>query len=117
MLRTIRKQLVRRSLDMLQELSSKKPVASKEDDSEVTEPDYSIFWENFGKFIKLGLLDDPDNKYPPPPINTTTTNECRRCMHFTALSPAGRPVNWAGRPTSPMTPIFPSHLGQYSRLE
>ncbi len=59
-LRTIRKQLVRRSLDMLQDLSTKPRVV--EEDSEATEPDYNIFWENFGKFIKLGILDDPDNK-------------------------------------------------------
>jgi heat shock protein beta len=49
--RVIRKQLVRRTLEMIDELASK-------EDSE----DYKTFWENFGRNIKIGVIEDEENR-------------------------------------------------------
>ncbi|KAF5762095.1 putative Heat shock protein Hsp90 family [Helianthus annuus] len=48
--RIMRKRLVRKTFDMIQELA----------DSENKE-DYRKFWENFGKFVKLGCIEDTGN--------------------------------------------------------
>ncbi|KAL9262681.1 Heat shock protein 90-5, chloroplastic-like protein [Drosera capensis] len=48
--RIMRKRLVRKTFDMIQE------IAEKEDNE-----DYKKFWENFGKFMKLGCIEDTGN--------------------------------------------------------
>ncbi|KAL8157400.1 hypothetical protein AgCh_002193 [Apium graveolens] len=48
--RIMRKRLVRKAFDMMQDL------AEKED-----KEDYKKFWENFGKFVKLGCIEDSGN--------------------------------------------------------
>ncbi|KAI3731650.1 hypothetical protein L1987_62839 [Smallanthus sonchifolius] len=48
--RIMRKRLVRKTFDMIQELA----------DGENKE-DYRKFWENFGKFVKLGCIEDTGN--------------------------------------------------------
>ncbi|OAY73745.1 Heat shock protein 90-5, chloroplastic [Ananas comosus] len=48
--RIMRKRLVRKTFDMIQEIAEK-------DDKE----DYKKFWENFGKLIKLGCIEDSGN--------------------------------------------------------
>ncbi|KAG6399934.1 hypothetical protein SASPL_141420 [Salvia splendens] len=48
--RIMRKRLVRKTFDMIQDLSESE---SKED--------YKKFWENFGKFLKLGCIEDTGN--------------------------------------------------------
>mmetsp|Transcript_17765 Transcript_17765/g.57471 ORF Transcript_17765/g.57471 Transcript_17765/m.57471 type:complete len:774 (+) Transcript_17765:76-2397(+) len=49
--RTIRKQIVRKSLDMVKE------IAGREDKA-----DYKMFWEAFGRNIKLGCIEDEGNR-------------------------------------------------------
>uniref|UniRef100_A0A0E0B4A6 Histidine kinase/HSP90-like ATPase domain-containing protein n=1 Tax=Oryza glumipatula TaxID=40148 RepID=A0A0E0B4A6_9ORYZ len=48
--RIMRKRLVRKTFDMIQE------IAEKED-----KEDYKKFWESFGKFVKLGCIEDTGN--------------------------------------------------------
>ncbi|XP_047063702.1 heat shock protein 90-5, chloroplastic-like [Lolium rigidum] len=48
--RIMRKRLVRKTFDMIEEISEK-------EDKE----DYKKFWESFGKFIKLGCIEDTGN--------------------------------------------------------
>ncbi|KAG9153679.1 hypothetical protein Leryth_008580 [Lithospermum erythrorhizon] len=48
--RIMKKRLVRKAFDMMQDLSESE---NKED--------YKKFWENFGKFIKLGCIEDSGN--------------------------------------------------------
>lgn len=61
--RQIRRSLIRRSIDMLTDLASKEPEADKEaDPSGMPAGDYMSFWESFGKMIKLGCIEDQDNK-------------------------------------------------------
>ncbi|KAI6686295.1 hypothetical protein NL676_032208 [Syzygium grande] len=48
--RIMRKRLVRKTFDMIQELS-------ESEDKE----DYKKFWENFGRFLKLGCIEDSGN--------------------------------------------------------
>ncbi|XP_016461484.1 heat shock protein 90-5, chloroplastic [Nicotiana tabacum] len=48
--RIMRKRLVRKAFDMIQDLSESE---NKED--------YKKFWENFGKFVKLGCIEDTGN--------------------------------------------------------
>ncbi|GAA0147168.1 Hsp90 family chaperone [Lithospermum erythrorhizon] len=49
--RIMKKRLVRKAFDMIQDLSESE---NKED--------YKKFWENFGKFIKLGCIEDSGNE-------------------------------------------------------
>lgn len=49
--RAIRKQLIKRTLDMLNE------VAGREE-----KQDYETFWESFGRNIKLGIIEDAANR-------------------------------------------------------
>lgn len=50
--RVMKRRLVRRALDMIEEL------ANKDDDGEA----YSQFWNSFGRYIKLGIIEDSDNR-------------------------------------------------------
>ena len=52
--RVIKKQLVKRSLDLLKEVASRPAKDGKSD--------YETFWDAFGKFIKLGAIEDQTNK-------------------------------------------------------
>lgn len=60
--RTIKKQLVRRSLEMLENLA-KKPAPPPEKNAGDSTADYEVFFDAFGKFLKLGVLDDEANRY------------------------------------------------------
>lgn len=50
MVRIIRKQLVKRCLDMMTDLAGK------------GEEEYEKFWSQFGRNVKLGIVDDAENK-------------------------------------------------------
>ncbi|KAJ8426787.1 hypothetical protein Cgig2_007842 [Carnegiea gigantea] len=50
LVRIMRKRLVRKTFDMIEELSQRE-----------NEEDYKKFWENFGKFLKLGCIEDAGN--------------------------------------------------------
>jgi len=49
-LRIITKRVVRKAIDMFKE------IAARENKS-----DYETFWKNFGRYIKAGIIDDPEN--------------------------------------------------------
>jgi len=49
--RVIRKRLIRKTFDMLKEISDR-------DNDE----DYETFWENFGRNLKLGVIEDSENR-------------------------------------------------------
>lgn len=49
-MRVIRKQLVKRCIDMIGELAAK------------GEEEYEKFWSQFGRNIKLGVIDDSANQ-------------------------------------------------------
>lgn len=49
-MRIIRKQLIKRCLDMMTDLMGK------------GEEEYEKFWGQFGRNVKLGIVDDPENK-------------------------------------------------------
>ena len=53
----ISKRLVRKSLDMIRE------IADDEDESK-----YVMFWNNFGKYLKVGLIEDDRNKKDIEPL-------------------------------------------------
>ena len=80
--RTIKKQLVRRSLDMLTELAKRPPSDPPAGAPEGTPStsDYTIFWESFGKYIKLGVLDDEPNRHAPPEHTQGTTCLAATCL-------------------------------------
>ena len=59
-MRVIKKQLTKRTLDMLTELA-KKP---KPEDAEGNRrSDYELFWGSFGKYLKLGIVEDQANRW------------------------------------------------------
>ncbi len=51
MVRAIKKQLIKRSLDMIAEIAGRE---KKED--------YETFWEAFGRNLKLGVIEDSSNR-------------------------------------------------------
>ncbi|KAL3131506.1 Heat shock protein 90-5, chloroplastic [Trebouxia sp. C0009 RCD-2024] len=53
--RVIKRQLVKRSLDMLREVSERPAEGDKRSD-------YSTFWESFGRNLKLGCIEDSANR-------------------------------------------------------
>ncbi len=53
--RAIRRQLVKRSLDMINDIAER---SSSEENNE----DYSTFWEAFGRNLKLGIIEDSGNR-------------------------------------------------------
>jgi heat shock protein beta len=53
----INKRLVRKSLDMIRE------IADEEDESK-----YIMFWNNFGKYLKVGVIEDDKNKEEIEPL-------------------------------------------------
>lgn len=54
-MRVIKRQLVKRSLDMLREVSERPAEGDKRSD-------YSTFWESFGRNLKLGCIEDSANR-------------------------------------------------------
>lgn len=50
MLSIINKRLVRKAIDMFKDIEKK------------GEDEYQTFWENFGKYLKVGIIEDNDNK-------------------------------------------------------
>jgi Hsp90 protein len=62
--RVIRKQLVRRTLEMIKEIADRAPPAPAGDDKEApaARSDYETFWEAFGRNIKMGCIEDSANK-------------------------------------------------------
>ncbi|PSR99579.1 Endoplasmin like [Actinidia chinensis var. chinensis] len=70
-LKTIKKKLIRKALDMIRRLAEEDPDESndkdKKDDDESSDIDekkgqYTKFWNEFGKSIKLGIIEDATNR-------------------------------------------------------
>jgi heat shock protein beta len=49
---------VRKSLDMFRDIASRDAPADGIGDGE----EYKKFWENFGKYLKVGVIEEPDYK-------------------------------------------------------
>ncbi|KAH9332064.1 hypothetical protein KI387_004172 [Taxus chinensis] len=66
LVRIMKKRLVRKTFDMIQDISQRE---NKED--------YKKFWENFGKYIKLGCIEDSNNHKRIAPLLRffSSTNE------------------------------------------
>ncbi|KAI7836999.1 hypothetical protein COHA_009181 [Chlorella ohadii] len=73
--RLIRRQLVKRSLDMLQE------IADRED-----KKDYEAFWESFGRYVKLGCIEDADNRKALAPLLRFASSACKAEEGLTSLA-------------------------------
>jgi len=69
-LKTIKKKLIRKALDMIRRIADQDPDEFKGTDKDAekkTEDDekkgqYAKFWNEFGKSIKLGIVEDADNR-------------------------------------------------------
>ncbi|CAI9116978.1 OLC1v1018282C1 [Oldenlandia corymbosa var. corymbosa] len=68
-LKTIKKKLIRKALDMIRKLAEEDPdeATEKKDVEESKENDekkgqYTKFWNEFGKSIKLGIIEDATNR-------------------------------------------------------
>ena len=59
MVRVIKKQLTKRTLDMLADLA-KRPKPEGGDGERRS--DYELFWGSFGKYLKLGIVEDQANR-------------------------------------------------------
>ncbi|XP_057490061.1 endoplasmin homolog [Actinidia eriantha] len=70
-LKTIKKKLIRKALDMIRRIAEEDPDESndkdKKDDDESSDIDgkkgqYAKFWNEFGKSVKLGIIEDATNR-------------------------------------------------------
>ncbi|KAL9260596.1 Endoplasmin-like protein [Drosera capensis] len=69
-LKTIKKKLIRKALDMIRKLAEEDPDESSDKDKEVENSgendekkgQYAKFWNEFGKSIKLGIVEDATNR-------------------------------------------------------
>lgn len=72
-LKTIKKKLIRKALDMIRKLAEEDPDESHDKDKKSTEVEeskendekrgqYTKFWNEFGKSIKLGIIEDAANR-------------------------------------------------------
>ncbi|CAI9296438.1 unnamed protein product [Lactuca saligna] len=72
-LKTIKKKLIRKALDMIRKLAEEDPDESHDKDKKTTEVEeskendekrgqYTKFWNEFGKSIKLGIIEDAANR-------------------------------------------------------
>ncbi|KAK7283419.1 hypothetical protein RIF29_12921 [Crotalaria pallida] len=69
-LKTIKKKLIRKALDMIRRIADEDPDEStnKDKKDEVSSDDdekkgkYATFWKEFGKSIKLGIIEDATNR-------------------------------------------------------
>lgn len=55
-MRTISNQLVKKSIDLLKQIMDRPEAEGK------AQSDYEVFWESFGKFIKLGVVEDEKHR-------------------------------------------------------
>ena len=61
MVRVIRKQLVKRTLDIIKEIAER-PA------NDAGKKDYDTFFEAFGRNVKLGCIEDPGNRDTLAPL-------------------------------------------------
>ena len=69
-LKTIKKKLVRKALDMIRKLAEEGQDDDEDEDAAVAADDsadeeetkYDKFWKNYGKAIKLGIIEDASNR-------------------------------------------------------
>ncbi|CAA0841165.1 Endoplasmin homolog [Striga hermonthica] len=70
-LKTIKKKLIRKALDMIRKLAEEDPDESNDKDKKEVEDSsdnnekkgqYAKFWNEFGKSIKLGIIEDATNR-------------------------------------------------------
>ncbi|KAL2538238.1 Endoplasmin-like protein [Forsythia ovata] len=70
-LKTIKKKLIRKALDMIRKLADEDPDESNDKDNKDVEESsdsnekkgqYAKFWNEFGKSIKLGIIEDATNR-------------------------------------------------------
>ena len=69
-LKTIKKKLVRKALDMIRKLAEEgqddddeeAADAAADDSADEEETKYDKFWKNYGKAIKLGIIEDASNR-------------------------------------------------------
>ncbi|XP_047328981.1 endoplasmin homolog [Impatiens glandulifera] len=67
-LKTIKKKLIRKALDMIRKIADEDPdessndKADESDDANEKKGQYAKFWSEFGKSIKLGIIEDATNR-------------------------------------------------------
>ncbi|KAE8674791.1 Endoplasmin-like protein [Hibiscus syriacus] len=64
-LKTIKKKLIRKALDMIRKIAAEDPDESKIEksgDDDEKKGQYTKFWNEFGKSIKLGIIEDATNR-------------------------------------------------------
>ncbi|KAK1388544.1 endoplasmin-like [Heracleum sosnowskyi] len=70
-LKTIKKKLIRKALDMIRKIADEDPDESNDkekkdveesDDNDEKKGQYTKFWNEFGKSIKLGIIEDAANR-------------------------------------------------------
>jgi molecular chaperone HtpG len=98
----INKRLVRKSLDMINE------IAESEDESK-----YTMFWNNFGKYLKVGVVEDDKNRKEIAPLlrffSSKSGEEFTSLDKYVESMPEGQKniyyVTGDGRASAAMSPV------------
>ena len=99
----INKRLVRKSLDMIRE------IMEDEDESK-----YIMFWNNFGKYLKVGIVEDDANRKDLAPLlrffSSKSGEEYTSLDHYVENMPEGQKaiyyVTGDGRENASMSPVI-----------
>lgn len=99
----INKRLIRKSIDMIQE------IAADEDESK-----YVMFWNNFGKYLKVGVIEDDKNKKDLEPLlrffSSKSDNEYTSLDKYVEGMPETQKaiyyVTGEGRENASMSPVL-----------
>ncbi|UPR01305.1 heat shock protein Hsp90 [Chloropicon primus] len=60
-LKTIKKKLIRKTLDMLKKMADKEK-ADKDENEEEPDTMYTEFWKTYGPYLKMGVIEDQPNR-------------------------------------------------------
>jgi molecular chaperone HtpG len=112
----INKRLVRKSLDMIRELAERKEDKkddADEDDTVAPNANYVPFWNNFGKYLKVGAIEDDVHRKDIMPLlrffSSKSGDTFTSLDEYVSKMPEGQPsiyyVTGDGKEGAAMSPV------------
>jgi heat shock protein beta len=110
----INKRLVRKSLDMIREIAESDNAPEEEGEENSKKGRYVMFWNNFGKYLKVGVVEDDKNRGEIAPLlrfwSSKSLEEYTSLDKYVENMPAGQKniyyVTGDGRENTAMSPVI-----------
>lgn len=110
----INKRLVRKSLDMIREIAETDNAPEEEEDEKSKKGQYVLFWNNFGKYLKVGVVEDDKNRNEIAPLlrfwSSKSGEEYTSLDKYVENMPEGQKaiyyVTGDGRENTAMSPVI-----------